>query len=100
LGRVPAALDVDHADGDINEASLGQVPSSNHAATADALGGIPSDGFVQGVGSESSTIAGSGAGFGSDALEVAHKRKLTLTCAHPAQAESRYTNESGGSQRI
>src|SRR5262245_26676254 len=62
----------------ILESSLGRVPSANHASaansatnadhadTADSLGGITSDGFLQGLGSEESTAAGAAAGASID----------------------------------
>jgi hypothetical protein len=84
----------------IDESTLAQVPSATHADEADLLNGISSDGFLQGSGSEESTITGAIAGTAADSEEVPNVGKIALTCANPAQPKSRYVNESGSNQLV
>jgi hypothetical protein len=67
---------------------------------ADTLGGVQSDGFLQGRGSEDGVSVGAAAGASVDVMELANVGKLTLACANPAQPKSHYTNESGDNQRV
>jgi hypothetical protein len=79
---------------------LTTVDGDGSGLDADTLDGINSDGFVKGGGSEESSSIGIAAGNPLDAEELVNVGKLTLTCANPAQAKSRYVNESGGDQRV
>ena len=79
---------------------LTTVDGPGSGLDADTLGGVQSDGFLQGRGSEDSVSVGAAAGASVDVMELANVGKLTLACANPAQPKSHYTNESGDNQRV
>jgi hypothetical protein len=79
---------------------LTTVDGPGSGLDADTLGGVQSDGFLQGRGSEDSVSVGAAAGAFVDVMELANVGKLTLACANPAQPKSHYTNESGDNQRV
>jgi hypothetical protein len=79
---------------------LSTVDGPGSGLNADVLGGIDSDGFLQGRGSESSSSIGMVGGNSLSAEAIPSVGKLTVTCSNPAQPKTAYTNDSSGDQRV
>lgn len=78
----------------VDESTLGQVPSAQHAADADQLGGIGSDGFIQGSGSTFSHTGSDTPGNGHF-FSIPGIGEVLTGCASGGETGMFFQNDSG-----